>query len=77
MPHRQHSQTPKFLGGVEDDRGESTWHFGVETNLDTGLNFVLALDQEVKEFLCVDHSLTVVRHQSNEGSIPLVDNLKW
>ena len=50
-------------------------HFRVETDLDPGLDFVLALDEHVQQLLRVDHGLTEVGHQANQGRVPLVDNL--
>lgn len=38
-------------------------------------DLVLTLDQEVKEFRSVDYCLTEVGHESNESSIPFIDNL--
>jgi hypothetical protein len=63
------------LGGVKDDRRESRRHFTVQSNLDTRLDLVLSFHKGVKEFIGVDHSLPVIGHQSNQGGIPLVDDL--
>ena len=38
MTHGEHTQTPQLLRGIEHNRGESTGHLGVETNLNTGLD---------------------------------------
>lgn len=76
MTHGQHSQTSQFLRGVEDHWGEPAGHLGVETDLDTGLNLVLALDEEIQQLLGVDHRLSVVGHQTDQGSVPFVDNLE-
>ena len=38
-------------------------------------HFVLALDKQVKELLCVDYSLSEVSHQTNQSSVPFVDDL--
>ena len=76
MSHRQHTQSTQLLRGVEDDRREPTGHLGVQPNLDSSLDLILTLDQEIQELLGVDDRLAVVRHQANEGSVPLVDDLE-
>ena len=38
-------------------------------------NFVLTLDQQVQQFLCVDCGLPEVGHEPDEGRVPLVHNL--
>ena len=73
MAHGQHAQAAQLFGGVEDHRGETAGHLGVEADLDTSLNLVLALDQQVQG---VDHRLAEVRHQSDQSSVPLVHNLE-
>ena len=75
VTHRQHAETSQFLGGVENDGRESTGHLGVEADLDTGLDLVLALDEQVKKFLRVYDSFAEVRHQTNQSRVPLVDDL--
>mmetsp|Transcript_10204 Transcript_10204/g.41240 ORF Transcript_10204/g.41240 Transcript_10204/m.41240 type:complete len:678 (+) Transcript_10204:3871-5904(+) len=75
MAHREHAEAANLLGCVEDDWGESAGHLGVEANLDAGLNFVLALDQQVKQLLRVHCRLPVVGHQPDERRVPLVHNL--
>lgn len=47
MAHGQHAQTSQLLWRVKHHRGEATGHLGVEANLDTSLDFVLAFDQQV------------------------------
>lgn len=76
MAHGQHAETTQLFGSVEDDRRETTRHLGVQADLDTRLDLVLALHQEVKELLGVDHGLAEVRHQANQGRVPFVHNLK-
>lgn len=76
VTHAQHSQTAQFFGSVEHNRRETGRHLRVEANLDTSLNFVLALDQQVQQFLGIDHSLTEVGHQAYERCVPFVHNLK-
>lgn len=76
MTHGQHAQTTQLLRGVKDHRWETTRHFGVQTNLDTGLDLILTLHQEVQQLLSVDHSLTEVRHQTNQSRVPFVHNLR-
>lgn len=75
MAHGQHAQTSEFLGRVEHHRGEPARHLGVETDLDTSLDLVLTLDEQVQQFLSVDDCLTEVRHQADQSRIPLVHNL--
>ena len=75
MAHGQHAQAAQLLGRVEHDRRETTGHFRVETDLDTGLDLVLTLDQKVQEFLGVHDRLSEIGHQTNEGCVPLVHNL--
>lgn len=76
MAHGEHAESTQLLRGVEHNRGEPTWHLGVEANLDTCLDLVLTLHQQVQEFLCVHHSLPEVGHKANESCVPLVHNLK-
>lgn len=75
MAHGQHAQASQLFGGVEHHRGEPTGHFGVQANLDTGLDLVLALDQQVQQLLGVDHSLAEVGHETDQSRVPLVHNL--
>lgn len=75
MAHRQHAEAAQLFGRVEDDGGEAAWHFGVQADLDTRLDLVLALHQQVQELLGVDHGLAEVRHQTDEGRVPFVHNL--
>jgi len=76
VSHRQHAKTSKLLRRVEHDRWETTRHLGVEADLDTCLDLVLALDEEIKQLLGVDDRLTEVRHQANQSRVPLVHNLR-
>lgn len=76
VAHGQHAKATQLFGSVEDYRRETARHFGVETDLDTCLNLVLTFHQQIEELLCVDYSLTEVRHQTNESSVPFVHNLK-
>lgn len=62
VTHGQHTEAPQLLGRVKHDGREATGHLGVETDLDTRLDFVLTLDQQVQEFLRVDHGLPEVGH---------------
>eukprot|EP00123_Amoebidium_parasiticum_P018099 comp24100_c1_seq1/m.43516 comp24100_c1_seq1/g.43516 ORF comp24100_c1_seq1/g.43516 comp24100_c1_seq1/m.43516 type:complete len:578 (+) comp24100_c1_seq1:3557-5290(+) len=75
VSHGQHAQPSKLLGRVEHHGRETGRHFRVETDLHTGLDLVLALDEKVQKLLCVDHSLSVVRHKADQGCVPLVDDL--
>lgn len=62
MAHGQHTKTTQLFGSIEDYWRETTGHFGVETDLDTCLDLVLALHQQVQELLGIDHGLTEVCH---------------
>ena len=75
MTHRQHAQTSELLWRVEHHRWETTRHLGVETDLDSGLDLVLALDKKIEQLLRVDDRLTEVRHQANQSCVPLVHDL--
>ena len=75
MAHTQHAQPSELLRSVEDDRGEAGGHLGVESDLDTRLDLVLALYKKIEQLLCVDDRLAEVGHQTDQGRVPLVDNL--
>ena len=75
VAHGQHAEATQLLGRVEHDRRETTGHFRVKTDLDTGLNLVFAFDQQVQELLGVNDRLSEIGHQTDEGSVPLVHNL--
>lgn len=75
MTHGEHTQSTQFLGCIKDDRRETRGHFGVETHLNSGLNFVFTLHQQIQDLFSMDDSLTIIGHQTDEGSIPLVGNL--
>ena len=47
MAHGQHAKATQLFGSVEDYRGKATRHFGVQTDLDTCLDLVLTLHQQV------------------------------
>lgn len=76
MSHGQHAEAAQLFGSVEDYRREAARHFGVEADLDTCLDLVLALHKQVQELLGVHHSLTEVRHQTNQSCVPFVHNLQ-
>src|SRR6267154_3450877 len=75
VTHRQHSKATKFLRCVEDDRWKTGWHLTVQADLDTGLDLVLCFHKGIQELVCVNDSLTVVSHQTDQSSVPLVDDL--
>ena len=75
VTHGQHAEASELLGCVEHDRREATRHLGVETDLDTRLDLVLALDEQIEQLLGVDDCLAEVRHQANQSRVPLVHNL--
>jgi hypothetical protein len=64
------------LRSIEHDWRETRWHLAVQTNFDTGLNFVLGLDESIQKLVRVNDSLSIVRHQADEGCVPFVDNLR-
>lgn len=85
---REHTSSPLFLSApfspflqknkkkTLEDCLLSTSKINKETGeASSSPNLVLAFDKQVKELLCVDNSLTEVRHQTNQGSVPLVDDL--
>lgn len=76
MSHGKHSKSTQLLRGVKHHRRETTRHFGVQPNLDTGLDLILTLHQQVQKLLSVDHGFTEVCHQTNQSSVPLVHNLR-
>lgn len=76
MSHGKHSQSTQLLRGVKHHRRETAGHFGVQTNLDTGLDLILTLHQQVQKLLSVDHSFTEVCHQTNQSCVPLIHNLR-
>lgn len=75
MTHGQHAESTQLLGCVEDHWREPGGHLGVETDLDTGLDLVLTLDQQVQQLLSVDDCLSEVRHQTDQRCVPFVHNL--
>ena len=44
VAHRQHAQPAQLLRGVEHHRRETTGHFRVQTDLNTGLDLVFTLE---------------------------------
>jgi len=75
VAHGQHPEAAELLRRVEHDRRESRGHLGVEADLYSSLDFVLTLDEHVEQLLRVDHGLPEVRHEADEGRVPLVDDL--
>mmetsp|Transcript_31628 Transcript_31628/g.76451 ORF Transcript_31628/g.76451 Transcript_31628/m.76451 type:complete len:329 (-) Transcript_31628:2992-3978(-) len=76
MTHRQHTQTSQLFWTVEDNRRETARHLTVQTNLDSGLNLVLVLYQQIEKLLRVQNCFTIICHQSNQCCVPLVRNLR-
>ena len=70
-----HTKSANLLGRVEHNGWEATGHFRVESDLDSRLDLVLALDQEIKKFLCVDNGFAEVSHQTDQGGVPLIHDL--
>ena len=75
VAHRQHTKSSQFFRCIKHDRRKSWRHFWIQTNLDTSLNFVFAFNQQIKQFLGINHSLSEIGHKANQGRVPLVDNL--
>mmetsp|Transcript_13659 Transcript_13659/g.18093 ORF Transcript_13659/g.18093 Transcript_13659/m.18093 type:complete len:330 (-) Transcript_13659:4853-5842(-) len=75
VAHTQHAEAAELLRGVKDDRRKPGRHLRVETNLDPGLDLVLAFDEEVEHLLGVHHRLSEVRHEADQGRVPLVRDL--
>lgn len=75
VTHGQHAQATQLLGRIKHHRWETGGHLGVESNLNTCLDLVLALYQQIQQLLGIDYSLSVIRHQTNESGIPLVHDL--
>ena len=82
VPKSNHNQLPIVILSGFDYCVQivHTWrepgrHFGVQSNLDPGLDLVLTLDEQIQQLLSVDHGLTEVGHQTNQGRVPFVHNL--
>lgn len=56
MTHGQHTKASQLLGSVKHDRGKTTGHLGVQTNLDTCLDLksknIHYVTQEIKRKPC-------------------------
>lgn len=76
MTHGQHAEASQLFRSVEHHWWESTGHFGVQANLDTRLDLVLTLDQQIQELLGVDYRFTEVRHEANQSRVPFVHDLE-
>jgi hypothetical protein len=72
MAHRKHAQTSQFFWSVEDHWRESAWHFRIQSHLNSSLDLVLTLNQQIKELVCVDGGLSVISHQTYQGGVPLI-----
>jgi hypothetical protein len=66
----------RYLWRVEHYRRESRWHFTVQANLDTCLNFVLCFYKRIKKLVGMDNRLAIVSHQPDESGIPFIDDLR-
>ena len=51
-------------------------HFGVEADLDTRLNLVLALDEQIEKLLRVDDRFAEVGHQPDQRRVPFIHDLE-
>ncbi len=67
---------PTHFWRVEYHRRETSRHLRIEANLDTRLNLVLTLDEQIKQWDGGYRGLSVVRHETNQCSVPFVDNLR-
>lgn len=76
VSHREHAETAKFFGSVEDYWWESAGHLRVQTHLDASLDFVFAFDQQVQHLFSVDRGLTEVGHQADQSGVPFVRYLR-
>lgn len=76
VAHGQHAKATQLFGSVKDYRREATGHFGVKADLDTRLDLVLTLDQEIQELLGIDNCFTEVRHEADQSCVPFVHNLE-
>lgn len=76
VAHGQHAQAAQLFGSVENNGWETARHFRVQPDLDTGLNLVLTLDQQIQQLLCVYYCFTEVGHQANKSRVPFVHNLE-
>ena len=74
VAHWKHTKSSKFLGSIEDNRRETTWHFRVETYFDSSLNFILRFDKKIQHFFSVNDGLSEVSHKSNESGVPFIRN---
>ena len=70
-------QLSKFKGllNVTTSRSIATLNTQSSSLKNRESHLVLTLDKEVQQFLSVDDSLSEVRHQANQSSVPLVDDL--
>lgn len=76
MAHGEHAKPPQLFRGVKDHWWETTGHFGIQTNFDSSLDFILTLHQQIKQFLGIYNSFSEIGHQANESCIPFIDNLE-
>lgn len=74
VAHTQHAQAAQFFWRIKYDRRESRWHFGIQTNLDTRLDFIFAFHQQVEQLLSVDDGFSEICHQADQCCIPFVND---
>lgn len=76
VAHGEHAQPPQLFRGVKHHRRETAGHFGIQTNFDSSLDFILTLHQQIKQLLSIDNSFPEICHQANQSCIPFIDNLE-
>lgn len=63
VTHRQHSQSSNLLWCIKYDWRKPAGHLWIQPNLNTGLDLVLTLHQEVKQLLSVHSCFSEICHQ--------------
>lgn len=76
VAHGEHAQPPQLFRGVKHHRRKTAWHFGIQTNFDSSLDFILTFHQQIKQLLSIYNSFPEICHQANQSCIPFVDNLE-
>lgn len=65
-----------YFWSIEHHRWETRRHLTVQTDLDTSLNLVFRLDESIQQLVGMNDCFSIVRHETNESSVPLVDDLR-
>ena len=74
VAHGQHAEAAQFFGRIKHHGRESRGHFGVQTDFDTGLDLIFALDKQIQQFLGVNHGLAEIGHEADQGRVPLIND---